>query len=240
MSNELADRLESCEAVIERGMKTFMEVGQALAEIRDSRLYREQHETFEDYCADRWGFTASRARQIIGASETVTNVTLVGGPAPATESQARELTGLEPERAAEVMREVHEQTGGKVTAAAIREVREQIAPKPVTSLISKSDLAELNTPPAPPPAPKRDLSQAVEDYVASDPAVQRARLAKSFTDAWAAALAVTDFDQFEVATVLEMDDWDTLEHVFDRIASWWTDLRAHRTRGLRIVGGKSV
>lgn len=40
--------LASCEQRIERGLKTFIDVGQALAEIRDSRLYKGTHETFED------------------------------------------------------------------------------------------------------------------------------------------------------------------------------------------------
>ena len=53
----IADRLAECEAVIERGQQTFIEVGQALMEIRDSRLYRETHATFEAYCNERWGWT---------------------------------------------------------------------------------------------------------------------------------------------------------------------------------------
>lgn len=40
---------------------------------------------------ERWGFSDSRARQLIGAAQTVTNVTAAGLPAPANEGQAREL-----------------------------------------------------------------------------------------------------------------------------------------------------
>ena len=43
-------RLAELELVIERGLKTFVEVGAALLGIRDGRLYRETHATFEDYC----------------------------------------------------------------------------------------------------------------------------------------------------------------------------------------------
>ena len=46
--------LTECEAVIERGLRTFVEVGEALLRIRDERLYRETHGTFEDYCRERW------------------------------------------------------------------------------------------------------------------------------------------------------------------------------------------
>ena len=34
--------------------------------------YRATHPTFEAYCRERWGFTASRARQMIRAAKTVT------------------------------------------------------------------------------------------------------------------------------------------------------------------------
>jgi hypothetical protein len=31
--------------------------GTALLEVRDRRLYRETHATFEDYCRERWRFS---------------------------------------------------------------------------------------------------------------------------------------------------------------------------------------
>jgi hypothetical protein len=57
MSDELVDlqkALAQCEGVIERGMKSFIEVGTALLKIRDERLYRENYGTFEEYCRKRW------------------------------------------------------------------------------------------------------------------------------------------------------------------------------------------
>ena len=56
-----AEKLARHEQVIERGLATFVEVGEALSEIRDARLYRESHTTFEAYCRERWGFTDRRA-----------------------------------------------------------------------------------------------------------------------------------------------------------------------------------
>jgi hypothetical protein len=77
-------RLSELETVVERGLATFIEVGSALMEIRDARLYRATHANFEKYCGERWGITASRARQLIASaevagaleSEGVTTVTL--------------------------------------------------------------------------------------------------------------------------------------------------------------------
>lgn len=98
MSEALVEsRLTELESVIERGQQTFIEVGVALAEIRDSKLYRERFATFEDYCKDRWGWNASRSRQLIGAAEavasmqSVTVVTQSELPSVQTERQAREL-----------------------------------------------------------------------------------------------------------------------------------------------------
>jgi N6-adenosine-specific RNA methylase IME4 len=92
-----AKELNNCEDVIARGFETFYEVGQAFFIIRDKKLYRAGFKTFEEYCRQRWGMGASRARQFIGAAEvienlkSVTNVTL-----PTNEAQTRELAALDP------------------------------------------------------------------------------------------------------------------------------------------------
>lgn len=125
MSNELApveaQALTEHEAVIERGLNTFTEVGNALLAIRDGRLYRVEHDTFEDYCQERWGFNRHRASQLINAAGVVTNVTSAGLPAPTNEGQARELARVPQEQRAEVWQETLARTDGKPTAAAIRE-----------------------------------------------------------------------------------------------------------------------
>lgn len=86
-----AKQLAAEEAVIERGLTTFFEVGDALARIRSAKLYRATHARFDDYTKERWGFTDSRARQLILAARTVTDVTAAGLPVPENEAQAREV-----------------------------------------------------------------------------------------------------------------------------------------------------
>jgi uncharacterized Zn finger protein (UPF0148 family) len=78
-------RFAELEDVVARGLETFVQVGLALAEIRDSRLYRETHGTFEDYCRERWGFTDRRARQLVATAGIGTMVPVEN------ERQAREL-----------------------------------------------------------------------------------------------------------------------------------------------------
>lgn len=66
-----ANALAKYEAIIERGMAEFVAVGEALLSIRNQKLYRATHNSFEAYCADKWGMSRRRADQLIGASQTV-------------------------------------------------------------------------------------------------------------------------------------------------------------------------
>lgn len=84
-------RLNELEQIVDRGLQGFIEVGNALMEIRSGKLYRQTHPTFKSYCEQRFGFTDSRGRQLIAAAKTVTDVTVRGLPAPATEGEARRL-----------------------------------------------------------------------------------------------------------------------------------------------------
>lgn len=112
-------RLEGLERDIEHGLCEFAKVGFALHRIREERLYRNRYSTFEEYCQDRWGIVASRARQLIAAAgvtenlKSVTNVTL-----PVNEGQTRSLVGLQPDIQRQVWtRAVATAPEGKVTAA---------------------------------------------------------------------------------------------------------------------------
>jgi hypothetical protein len=135
------------EQVIERGLNTFVEVGEALSAIRDGRLYRESHTTFEAYCRERWGMSASRARQLCGASDVAKSVTMV---TLTTERQARELAKVEPAKRQEVVERAQEATGGKITAAAIREARQEA-----------QDVVVDVIPPVPPKFDRERFSQAM-------------------------------------------------------------------------------
>jgi hypothetical protein len=123
MSTDLVtEALARQEEIIARGLQSFLEVGDALQVIRSDRLYLLTHTTFAAYCQDRWGFSDSRARQLVLAAQTVTSVTVGGLPAPTNESQTRELGKVpEPDRE-RVWAETLERTAGKPTAEAVREV----------------------------------------------------------------------------------------------------------------------
>lgn len=86
-------RLDKLEGIIERGLVTFIEVGQTLLEIRTQRLYRATHPTFEAYCRERWGWSKQHAIRQIQAAR-VAGTLAPTGAIPATGRQARELVPL--------------------------------------------------------------------------------------------------------------------------------------------------
>jgi hypothetical protein len=116
--------LAVCESVIERNLAAFYEMGQALQRIRDERLYRQTHGTFEEYCGERWGISRPRAYQLIDAAVVVENLSTMVDK-PGSERQARELASLEPEQQRDVWQAAVESApDGKVTAQHIRETRD--------------------------------------------------------------------------------------------------------------------
>ena len=71
---EEADRLNTLEATIDRGMTTFLEVGRALIDIQDNKLYRATHLTFEQYMLDRFSLNRNRGYQLIEATKVVNQI----------------------------------------------------------------------------------------------------------------------------------------------------------------------
>ena len=148
MTNIESGSLVECEAVIERGVTTFVDVGDALMRIRDGKLYAEP--TFDDYCERRWGFSRSRASQLIGAARVIKeiggdseSVTIVTKTDPAIvktaippESQIRQLTSLDtPEERREAWAEAvatapKDKAGKpKPTAKAVKKAVEKVKAK---------------------------------------------------------------------------------------------------------------
>ena len=111
MPNELTNlekaEMEQYEQTISIGLAAFFEVGKALAGIRDKRLYRQTHGTFEAYCQERWGISRRYANYKIGAYQVCENLgTIVPeNQLPQSESQARPMVNLEPEAQREAWQE---------------------------------------------------------------------------------------------------------------------------------------
>lgn len=157
--------LFDAERTIDRGLKTFVEVGTALAEIRDGRLYRSGYATFEEYLDQRWQLTRRRAYQLIEAAAGVQNFAHEGIPVPAKESQARELARVPESDRPAVWQQVLDATGGKPTAAAIRAAA-QPEPTPDPRMVQDVELPGLGEQYKPDPGERiKDVGDAAPEYV---------------------------------------------------------------------------
>jgi hypothetical protein len=123
------DQLTEHEAVIERGLATFVEVGTALTAIHDQQLYRASHATFQDYCRERWSLSRPRAYELMAAAEVMSAIpdTL---PAPENAGQAVALARVPEAERVEVWAAVLDETDGKPTAAAVRDAYAATQPVP--------------------------------------------------------------------------------------------------------------
>lgn len=118
-------QLEGCEEIIENGLNIWYQVGEALLHIRDKKLYRSTHKTFEDYCQDRWQMTRQKASYLIRGTEVYESLSTIvdKNQLPTSESQVRPLTPLAPEEQ-QIVWDVVQQTAprGKVTADHVKSV----------------------------------------------------------------------------------------------------------------------
>jgi site-specific DNA-cytosine methylase len=130
--SELSAEEESDRLLLERKVeRAFYEAGKALKELRDRRLYRSTHKTFEAYCRERFGFSRIAAQYRIAATEVVDNLLTIGyqnSPTedllttgspilPSTERQVRPLTQLEPAQQRQVWQQAVSEAGGKVPSS---------------------------------------------------------------------------------------------------------------------------
>jgi hypothetical protein len=133
-------RLQELEAIVARGLQTFYEVGQALIEIRDRKLYRVTHKTFEAYCQEKWSIARRTAYQLISATKVVENLCAMAHKLPTNERQVRPLTKLPPAQQLEIWQKAVEEAPNNVPTAKIVErlvrERENAAPenKPLSEI----------------------------------------------------------------------------------------------------------
>lgn len=125
-------RLAELEEVIEKGIGTFIKVGEALAEIKTGKLYRGTYGSFEAYCREEWSMSRYNAFDLIETSKAAKNVEEVQ---QITREQARPLAALkQPEQQRQALQSAVEKANGsqptaKQVAAAVEEVKAEAQPK---------------------------------------------------------------------------------------------------------------
>lgn len=189
------------EKVIEMGLQSFVEVGHALMQIADRRLYRETHGSFEPYCREKWSMSARRAYQLCEAAKVVLTL-----PAPKTvnncsqitnEAQARELSQVPVENRAEVLAAA----GPEPTAKAIRKAAAPFVPakkSPQGGMVPAGNLSPA--PAGSTPAPATTFPTA-QDALPGNPKFFYAR---QIDEAVSVIIDAASDDQID-ATILAME-----------------------------------
>lgn len=144
-------QLAALEATIQEGLREFQRTGAALAEIRDGRLYRASHATFDEYLQGRWGFTRQHAGRLISAAE-VAQVLEPIGYTPENENQARQpearaaakiVAQLEPEQQQQVAQFLRATTGSeKPSTSQIKAVAEVVQAIDASGTVEHPDTGE--------------------------------------------------------------------------------------------------
>jgi len=112
LSKQQRDMLVECIRTVDDGQAAFLAVGRALATIRDGRLHRESHKTFEGFVRDRWDFGRSHAYRLIDAAVKVDVSPNGGQTAPTSERQVRPLLQLPTDDRTAAWQEAVESAGG--------------------------------------------------------------------------------------------------------------------------------
>ncbi len=117
------EQLREQEEIIERGIKTFVEVGNALALIKVQELFvHAGYSSFADYCEAKWGYRRSRAYQLMDAATIAGELSTIVEMPPTNEAQVRELAKL-PDTAsrASLWEKLTKESGGNVTVKRVTE-----------------------------------------------------------------------------------------------------------------------
>lgn len=146
MANRLTateeQELHGHEEVIENGLNVWYQVGEALLNIRDKRLYRSQYSTFEEYCRERWGMRRDYANKLISASEVMSNLNTNVSILPANEAQVRPLTSLEADDQRILWPQIAEEADGHPTGKQAQEAVKAFksSPEYVQGLVRGGDI----------------------------------------------------------------------------------------------------
>jgi hypothetical protein len=150
--DEQSDRL-FLERKVERA---FYEAGKALMELRDRKLYRSTHKTFEEYCRERFEHSRQKSNYLIAAAGVYDNLTTIGCQIlelddlttngcrilPTNERQVRSLTQLEPFEQCEVWQQAVAEAGGKVPSGrVVKDIVERIRER--TKVVNPYRLGEV-------------------------------------------------------------------------------------------------
>jgi len=114
--------LSHLEAAIENGLdlveRGVSKAWKSFQVIRDRRLYRETHATFEQYCNERWERGRNYVNKLILAGETQAYLSNLGTVVPKNEAQLRPITSLSPDQQVAAVQAVELTSGDRTPVTA--------------------------------------------------------------------------------------------------------------------------
>ncbi len=95
LSPEDRNRWQKLNAKVKHGLREIKKLGEALYEIREKRLYREDFPTWKNYCETILAMSRPHANRLIVGTEVLADLAPIGATKlPNAESQLRELARL--------------------------------------------------------------------------------------------------------------------------------------------------
>jgi len=132
LSKDELDELERCETVIRKGWGTFLDVGRALATIRDKGLFKGKYDTFDLYWKKELGVSRSYAYSLIESAAVNDQMSAIAdiGVKPLNEAQLRELIPVKEDRRIDAWKRAVELAGDKpITAKIVRKAALKFKPR---------------------------------------------------------------------------------------------------------------
>ncbi len=148
--------LEALEVKVRAGLKSFIEVGDALTKIRDGDGWKLRgFDSFDEYVEKTFGFSVRHGQRLIAAAETARQVERLTGETPASESVAREIKRVvfSPAAVKQVQAEL-KQTGKSIATA-----KAEVIARVITGVLQRTTAgAPAKSPAARKPAPAQTYS----------------------------------------------------------------------------------
>jgi hypothetical protein len=98
------DRYTRLKKIIRDGRQTFIQVGLAIAEVKERKLYTQEYETFEEFCEKEYGWTARHCHGLAGAALAVKSLPPALGTTVPSVNAAKALAKVPPPKRTEVVK----------------------------------------------------------------------------------------------------------------------------------------
>jgi hypothetical protein len=138
------DELRALELGIVQKYQVLLQIAQDLHQIRDRRLFKHTHPTFELYCRERWGLEQEYFAEIVqtqSVMQDLLKLNLHVQAIPTSYEQIREFYGLDlQDRTALAVRVDRELGEGRLTTGLIQNCKLKLFPDQILKMAGKEQV----------------------------------------------------------------------------------------------------